>query len=156
MVKSARVIGIERLEIVQLRDQVQRLLATLQEAADADVPPAPGEWCPPFDLCETPSDVLIFVELPGIEPAAIELSVTGEHLRISGEKRCVPRKGVVSHLCTERSFGHFDRRISLRWPIRVHEATAELRAGVLTVRLPRMHDRRGEEFKVPIRVVGDD
>jgi HSP20 family molecular chaperone IbpA len=37
----------------------------------------------------------------------------------------------------------------------VREATAELRNGILLVRLPKLKDRRGAAFKVPVKEAGD-
>jgi len=56
----------------------------------------------------------------------------------------------VSHLCSERSYGHFNRVVPLRWTISVKDATAELADGVLVIHLPKLKDRRGSEFRVPI------
>jgi HSP20 family protein len=150
MTKTVRAIGIERFELERLRDQVGRLFATLQEAADADLPPSPGEWCPPFDVCETSTEVLITVELPGVEAESIELHLTNVQLRICGQKKKMPRNKVRSHLCSERAYGNFDRAVTLRWSINVSECTATLMNGLLTVRLPRLLDRRGEAYKIPV------
>jgi HSP20 family molecular chaperone IbpA len=77
-------------------------------------------------------------------------------LRICGDKkRGVPRGRVISHLCSERSYGHFSRTVPLRWSINVAAATAELKDGVLIVKLPKQKDRRGAEFKIPVKETGD-
>jgi HSP20 family protein len=96
--------------------------------------------------------VVVIAELPGIEADLIEVKLTNLQLRICGQKMHAPRSGVVSHLCSERTYGHFSRLIHLRWSISVPEASAELRNGVLKVRLPKMQDRRGEEFRVPVKM----
>lgn len=152
MIKAAHAIGLERLELKRLRDHVGRLFAALQEAAEADAPPAPGAWTPPVDLCEAEDAVYVRVELPGVRATEIKLGLSSAQLRIHGEKKKhMPRRRVISHLCSERSYGHFSRTVPLRWTISVREATAELKNGVLIVRLPKLSDRRGAEFKVPIR-----
>ena len=152
MIKAAHAIGLERLELKRLRDHVGRLFAALQEAAEADAPPAPGTWRPPVDLCEAEDTITVRVELPGVRATEIKLGLTSAQLRIRGEKKKhVPRRRVISHLCSERSYGHFNRVVPLRWTISVREATAELTDGVLIVRLPKLRDRRGAEFKIPIK-----
>jgi HSP20 family protein len=151
MIKAAHAIGIERLELKRLRDHVGRLFAALQEAAEADAPPAPGAWTPPVDLCEAEEAVIVRVELPGVRASEIKLGLTSTQLRIRGEKRKhMPRRRILSHLCSERSYGHFNRVVPLRWTISVREAKAELTNGVLIVHLPKLRDRRGAEFKIPI------
>ncbi|MBA3805734.1 MAG: Hsp20/alpha crystallin family protein [Acidobacteria bacterium] len=152
MIKAALATGLERLELERLRDRVGRLFDALQEATLTDAPAAPGAWSPPVDLCETAEAVTVRVELPGISASQVKVGLTGTHLRICGEKKKrTPRTRIISHLCSERSYGHFSRTVPLRWTIDVREARAELANGVLTVRLPKRRDRRGAEFKVAIK-----
>jgi HSP20 family protein len=136
---------LERIEIERLRNRVGRLLAALQEVADDGSLAMPGAWSPPVDLRET------------ADPAdSIEVSVTSSYLRISGKKKRRVLRGSISHLCSERSYGNFNRTVPLRWPVRVRGATAELNNGLLRVRLPKLADRRGAEFKVQIKEVTGD
>ena len=151
MIKAAHATGLERLELERLRDRVGQLFDALQEATLTDAPARPGAWSPPVDLCETAEVVTVRVELPGVTASQIKLGLTSTHLRICGEKRKrTPRTRIISHLCSERSYGHFNRTVPLRWTINVREATAELENGVLIIRLPKRKERRGAEFKVTI------
>jgi HSP20 family protein len=150
MIKAAHV-GLKRIELERLRDGVGRLYAALQEASEAEVPVAGASWAPPVDLCETKDDIFIRVELPGVAASQIKVGLTTTHLRICGEKKKrSPRNRIISHLCSERSYGHFSRVVPLRWTINVSDATAELSNGVLVVRLPKRKERRGAEFKIQI------
>jgi HSP20 family protein len=152
MIKTARATGLERLELQRLRDRVGLLHAALQEATEADNPLASGAWAPPVDLCEASDAIWIRVELPGITAEEINLGVTSTQLRIWGEKkRRVTRRGIISYLCSERSYGKFNRIVPLRWPISVRDASAEVANGVLLIRLPKIEDRRGGEFKVVVK-----
>ncbi len=141
---------LERGELERLRARVDRLLAALQEASEMEALDAPGAWLPPVDLSESPAGVTIEMELPGVRAESVEVTLTNEHLRVSGRKRKSAPRGVISHLCSERSYGHFKRTVPLRWPVRADGATAELKNGVLTVRLPKLEDRRGTEFRIEV------
>jgi HSP20 family protein len=142
---------LERIEIERLRNRVGRLFAALQEVADDVSLSMPGAWSPPVDLCETEDAVWVSVELPGLPAEAIEVSLTSSYLRISGKKKRRVLRGPISHLCSERSYGNFNRTVPLRWPVRVRGATAELKNGLLRVHLPKLADRRGAEFKIQIK-----
>ena len=151
MIKPARATGLERLELHRLRDRVGRLFAALQEATVADDPLASETWAPPVDLCETADAIVVRVELPGLTAEQIKIGATNTQLRIWGEKkRRVSRTNTVSHLCSERSFGKFCRLVPLRWTVSVQDASAEVADGILTVRLPKIEDRRGVEFKIAV------
>lgn len=157
MIKPARATGLERLELQRLRDRVGRLFAALQEATVAEDPLASETWAPPVDLCETNDSIVLRVELPGLTAEHIKIGATNTQLRIWGEKkRSKPRNRIVSHLCSERSYGRFSRIVPLRWPVCVSEATAELANGILTICLPKIEDRRGVEFKIPVNEISYD
>jgi len=150
--KAVVATGLERLEIKRLRDRIGRLFATLQEAVEADAPLATGAWSPPVDLCETERFITVKVELPGVAADQIKIGLTSTKLRIWGEKKNrIPRQRTVSHLCSERSYGNFSRIVPLRWTISIREARAELANGILIISLPKTKDRRGTEFRVPIK-----
>jgi HSP20 family protein len=137
-------------ELDRLRGRVGRLLLALQEASEM-VAGESGAWLPAVDLCESDSCVTVSVELPGVRAEHVEVALTNEELRVRGRKRKGAPRGVISHLCSERSFGQFARTIQLRWPVSKDRATAELKDGVLTVRLPKLEDRRGREHRIEVK-----
>jgi HSP20 family protein len=143
--------GLERLELQRLRDRVGQLFAALQEATEADDPLTSGAWAPPVDLCETEDAISVRMELPGVAADQIKIGLTNERLRVSGEKkRRISRRRIISHLCSERSYGHFSRVVPLRWTISVRDSSATLANGVLVIRLPKLRDRRGTEYKIEV------
>jgi HSP20 family protein len=162
MIKTARATGLERLELQRLRDRVGRLFAALQEATVAEDPLASETWAPPVDLCESADAIVICIELPGLTAEQIKVGATNTQLRIWGEKkRRMPRNRILSHLCSERSFGKFCRIVPLRWTVSIQDSEASIDNGMLVVRMPKIEDRRGVEFKIPVKdevksqVVGD-
>jgi HSP20 family protein len=152
MIKPIRATGLERLELQRLRDRVGRLHVALEEATEAENPLASGAWAPPVDLCETGKMILLRVELPGVNVDQIKIGLTNTRLRIWGEKkRRQTRRRIVSHLCSERSYGKFNRVVRLRWTICVRTASAELKNGVLYIYLPKIEDRRGAEVIIAVK-----
>ena len=151
MKRPVQVRAVERAELERLRARLGRLFAALQEAAEMAALDAPGVWLPPVDVCESGEAVTVTIELPGVRASDVDVRVAAGELRVSGRKRKGAPRGPVSHLCSERSYGRFTRTVPLRHPVRVAEATATLRDGVLTVRLPKLADRRGGEHKIEVR-----
>jgi HSP20 family protein len=108
----------------------------------------PAAWSPVVDVIETPLEVVILAELPGVDPASIDLSVTGNVLSLRGEKKSseIPEgSGTVR----ERVFGTFHRQISLPGEVNMEGVQAEARDGVLKVRLPKQEEARRRT--IPIR-----
>jgi len=153
MVKSIGAAGLERIELKQLAERVGKLYSVLREAAEAELTPL-AAFKPPTDVCESADSVFIRIELPGVAANQIKIALTNDKVRVYGEKkRRNPRPKVTSHLCSERNYGRFSRVVSLRWTIHVKQTRAELRNGVLMIHLPKAKDRRGSEFKVPIKEI---
>jgi HSP20 family protein len=151
MIKPIRATGLERLELQRLRDRVGRLFAALQEATEAEDPLATG-WAPPVDLAETQDAISIQIELPGVAADQLKVGLCNTKLRVWGEKKRRPaRRRIISYLCSERSYGKFNRVVPLRWTINVRGAEAKLENGVLHIRLPKLNDRRGGEFIVEVK-----
>jgi len=151
MVRSVGPAGLERIELKRLTERIGWLFSLLQEAVAAQVPAVAGAWTPAVDVCETTKAIDVRIEVPGINAAQIKIGLNGHKLRVSGDKKKkAPRQRITSHHCSERTYGHFDRVIPLRWSIDTSTARAELFNGVLVIHLPKLKDRRGSEFSIPI------
>ena len=129
---------------------MEHLFAALHEAAEEAALSVPGKIVPPVDLCESDDVVTVRLEMPGVPAESMEVLLTSTQLRVVGRKKKSATRGRLVHLCSERSYGHFSRTVALRWPVSVREATATLAHGVLTVRLPKLKDRRGAEFRITV------
>lgn len=93
-------------------------------------------WVPAVDLHETPTELVFQVDLPGVDPATIDLSLTGPVLTLRGERVVTAPPAGVSKL-SERNSGAFLRQITLTDEVDFENVQAEARNGVLTVRLPK-------------------
>ncbi len=114
---------------------------------------AVGNWIPSVDICEIADAVVIRVELPGIDPADIRLSIQGNVLRVHGVKQePAAVRTRLSYYCLERRYGKFDRQIAIDWVVDAGRAEANLVNGILTIHIPRIENRRGTLFEIPIHV----
>jgi HSP20 family protein len=70
-------------------------------------------WEPPVDILETDHDVLVFVALPGVDPAQVEAVIDGAELVVAGKRVLPPalRTAVIHRL--ELPQGRFERRVHL-------------------------------------------
>jgi HSP20 family protein len=107
----------------------------------------PAGWSPAIDVFETPTELVLVAELPGVEPSSIDLSVTGNVLSLRGEK---PTDGAAESSGTirERLFGTFHRQVVLPNEVNFEGAQAESKNGVLRVRLPKKEAARPRTIPV--------
>jgi HSP20 family protein len=109
---------------------------------------------PSIDIYETGQAVCMEVELPGVEPEAIQLYTVQNILFIEVEKR---DEGVedkarkcVNYLCIERKFGRVQRKIELPAPCHPQKARARFKNGVLTIEFEKITERRGQRHNILI------
>ncbi len=89
------------------------------------------------ELEETPKDVLVRVELPGLEKDDCRIVIEGNMLHLSGEKRFERETDDSTYHVMERAYGAFQRSIVLPRNVNIDQAQASFKNGVLTVRLPK-------------------
>jgi HSP20 family protein len=109
-----------------------------------------ASWIPTVDVCERPSEIVIFVEMPGVEQKDIQVAWHNGLLTISGSKQRHPsEKGAARYLCVERTYGHFKREIEINIPIEHAGAKAQLREGLLKIQLPKVTSK-SEAVVIPV------
>ncbi|HUF03669.1 MAG TPA: Hsp20/alpha crystallin family protein [Aridibacter sp.] len=151
-----KVADLEKLELERLRARVDRLVSALDEAIESEGEGSYDTFAPAVDICENSDVVCIWAELPGVRNDSIELTVTAKEVVLEGDKPHSPvTERAISHFCCERRYGRFHRRIILRWAVNINEVSAEMREGVLHIRLPKLVDRRGKAVRVDV-VSGDE
>jgi HSP20 family protein len=95
-------------------------------------------WIPTVDVCERPKEIVIIVEMPDVERSDVQVAWNDGLLIISGLKRQRSSgHGVATYHCVERVYGHFRREISIKIPVDHKNAKAELKDGLLKIRLPK-------------------
>jgi HSP20 family protein len=95
---------------------------------------------PSADLRETPSAYHITVELAGMAPDDVEVSLDGDSLVVSGERRDEHRETKGGYRVAERRFGRFERRFALGRDADREAIRAEFDNGLLKITAPRHHE----------------
>ena len=96
-----------------------------------------AKWLPCVDIEETEKEVLVKVDLPGVNPKDVEITVVGGALIVRGEKKEVEEKKEKNYHRLERFTGEFYREIPLPVGTDPDKITASSAHGVITVALPK-------------------
>lgn len=136
-------------EIARIQSEVNKLFDVLLQNRTADSE-GTRPWLPNVDVCETQDTVVVRCELPGVPREQLKLTAQGATLLLCGEKETDRPQGRAKFHCMERSTGCFQRVVHLPPMVNTRGATARLANGVLTVLLPKVSNRRGEEFAIPV------
>jgi HSP20 family protein len=95
-------------------------------------------YLPQIDVCERSDEIVILVEMPGINRKDVTISWKEHVLIISGQKQQQPEAANVRYLCVERNYGPFRREIAIGIPIDYKRARAELKNGLMKIHLPKV------------------
>jgi HSP20 family protein len=95
-----------------------------------------GEWIPAVDIRETDQELTFAVELPGTEPADVEVTTDNGILTVRGERIEEWKEEGRYHLA-ERNYGSFMRRFQLPQGVDTEKIKADVENGLLQVRIPK-------------------
>lgn len=107
-------------------------------AETAHPAPSAESYTPRVDFYETPDELVLQFDLPGVKADGIDLRMERDTLMLHG--RVAPRTQQAESVRTEYGVGDFYRSLSIPVEIDTAGLAAELNLGVLTVHLPK-HER---------------
>lgn len=136
-----------RRDLDRLKTEMEELFADL---CHHRVAPQRAGFRPRVDAYRTeePPAVHVVVELPGVDPAEVELAVVDGILVVSGQRRR-PAVKARRYEHIEIDYGPFERRIALGDDLAAGEAEAVYDQGLLTITLP-LAQRTAGPVRVPV------
>ncbi|MBF0275164.1 MAG: Hsp20/alpha crystallin family protein [Nitrospinae bacterium] len=91
--------------------------------------------------------IIVKAELPGVNSEDVDISVSGNNLTISGNKKLEELKGAEPHR-RERHYGKFSRTLSLPYNADSGKVVAELKDGILSVTIPRAEEDKPRKITI--------
>src|SRR5262245_38457206 len=110
----------------RLQDELDRMLST----AFGTRGPTGGVF-PPVNLFDRGEELLVKAELPGVDPAKVNVNVEGDMLSLRGERTLTAPDEEGAFHRRERSEGRFRRVVRLPARVATADIRAEYRDGVL-------------------------
>ena len=107
-------------------------------------------WTPAVDIFEDAEGVKIVMEVPGVKPEDVKLSLEDGTLTIRGEKKQVAEEKTERVHRYERSYGSFERTFSLPTSVDPDRIEARHENGLLTVRLPKVERAKPRQIEVKV------
>lgn len=130
-------------EIGQLQNEMSRMLAGARSLSRTGQPEFP-----PVNLYVKDHDLLLTLEIPGVDPANVDVSVTGDSVRISGERLpddVTAGQNLHRH---ERLTGRFERSVQLPFEVDPSKTDAVYERGVLSLRMARPESQKPRKVTV--------
>jgi HSP20 family protein len=103
-------------------------------------------WVPPVDIEETEEEWILEAELPGVDKKDINVEVRDSEVVISGDIKERERKGILRR--RTRKTGEFEFRVTLPGATDPEAITADVKDGVLSVRIPKPEEARPRRIEI--------
>lgn len=127
----------------RLHKDLDRLFtAPLATSADS------GAWLPPTDIREENEQFLLHIDLPGVDPKAVEITAERGVLTIRGQRVAVAPQAHEGYRRIERVAGVFERRFSLPDAADAQNIKAKSVHGVLEVVIPKLAQGQPQRISV--------
>ena len=123
--------------VVRMQNDMERIFGDLF----ATVPvgnPCSEQLCTPLNIREDDTSYYIDVEIPGVHPDDLAITVTARVLTIEGEKKEETRETGSQCVHSERHFSSFRRTVRLPASVDTEQINAEHGNGVLSIRFGKV------------------
>lgn len=121
------------------------------ESQDALIERSASRWSLlAADVLENADEVVVKLEVPGLDSENIDIQVVNDHLVIRGEKSVQRESREGRYHMLECAYGAFERAIPLPVSVDDSKASANYRNGILRVTLPKLVSRRTGRINVRV------
>lgn len=107
-----------------------------------------GQRLPSLDLIDRDNEVLLRLEIPGIDKKDIQISLADNLLTIKGETSSDVKEEKGDYYRHEISNASFARSVSVPGNVDVDKAVANLKDGVLEIKLPKLESSKRKSIAV--------
>lgn len=115
-------------------------------------PMAQSDWLrPTLDIGASDKDYTISVELPGVDEKDVQLELTNDSLKIKGEKKQQKEEKEKNYYRMERSYGSFQRVLSLPEDVDKDNIKAVYKNGIMNITIPRKAAPKSEIRQIEIK-----
>lgn len=138
-------------EIEEIRKEMDRLFEEfLSPVRRRRAVATEGVISPNVDIFERGREVVIQVELPGVNKDEVDLTITDDRLIIKGEIKKPEGISEDDYILNERSYGPFSRTVNLPTDVDKSSVKANIKNGLLEIVVLRKEESKPREIKIPL------
>ncbi len=106
----------------------------------------PGQLA--VDVYQTKEDIYVIAPVPGVSKAELDLSIVESTLTVRGTRKDTEKIRTSDYFVQECYWGEFSRSIILPVEVKEEEAEAELKDGMLTVKIPKAEQDKVKKIDI--------
>ena len=129
-------------DLLAIQDEMNQVFGRARQGQGGRV------WAPALDISERKDAYVVTVEVPGVKPEDLDITLEDGLLTIQGERQFTSESSEEQYHRVERSSGTFRRSITLPAQIMADEVDASMEDGVLRILVPKAEEAKAKRIQV--------
>ena len=136
-------------DLLTLQDRMNRIFDQSLRSNQPGEEPL-SNWAPAVDIYETDKEIVLKADLPGVNPADVDVRVQNNILTVHGERRLEKEVQEDNYHRVERAYGTFTRTFTLPNTVNAEKIAAGYENGVLRIAMPKREEARPKQIKIAV------
>jgi HSP20 family protein len=135
------------------QDRMNRLNRLFRESYGPDGPEealTTTSYAPPVDIYEDEHNIILKLEVPGIDEKDIDVRIENTTLTVHGERKIEKEEKEENFRRVERQYGEFTRSFTLPSSVDPGQVSANYDKGVLKIKLAKKAESKPKQIKVNV------
>jgi HSP20 family protein len=140
-------------ELSAMQDRMNRMNRLIREGYSAEGPEealTTTTLAPPVDIYEDEHNIILKIEVPGIDEKDIDVSIQNNTLTVRGERKIEKEEKEANFRRVERQYGSFTRSFTLPSTVDPGQVSAQCDKGVLKISLAKKAEAKPKQIKVNV------
>ena len=136
-----------------MQDRLNRMNRLFRESYSHEGPEealTTTSFAPPVDIYEDEHNIILKIDVPGIDEKDIDVSVQNNTLTVHGERKVEKEEKEENFRRVERHYGSFTRSFTLSSSVDPQQVSADYNQGVLKIRLAKKAEAKPKQIKVNV------
>jgi HSP20 family protein len=136
-------------DLAQLQDRVNRLFQETSTGGREESFPT-SSFVPPVDIYETEQNIVLKLEVPGVEQKDLDIRIENNTITIRGERKFDKEVKEENFHRVERRYGSFQRSFGLPNTVNTENVSADYENGILKITLAKRAEAKPKQIKVNV------
>jgi len=132
------------------QDRMNRLFRESYGPEGRDESLTTSQFAPPVDVYEDEHNVVLKVEVPGVDEKDIDVRVENNVLTVHGERKVEKEEKEENFRRVERQYGSFTRSFTLPSSVDTGQVSADYNQGVLKIKLAKKAEAKPKQIKINV------
>ncbi|MFW5885197.1 MAG: Hsp20/alpha crystallin family protein [Patescibacteria group bacterium] len=107
-----------------------------------------GDFVPSANVYQDKNNVIVEMDVPGVEPEKVDVSVENDVLTVQGSREDKKEVKREDYYRKETRSGSFSRSVILPMQVKSDKAEADFEKGVLKITLPKAEETKPKKIKI--------